>query len=419
VKLFRISYRTERLAGQADFATALVALPAKKDNATANKQSTPEDDDDDEDKLNSGQRAPLVVFAHGTAPYANGCASSKLDPLQCSTTTDNDTELVSIIALATLGFPVIAPDYAGYVQGSRAPGYLFSEDEAHSVLDATRAMNKLRQKSVEKVVLVGHSQGGHAVLSAQALAKSYGLAGKLVGVAAMAPFWAPARVLAALGTETPYAEDPNAQAFIIEYFYTHAEVLDGAGQGALLFNKGVDIGGQVSKCLFPSDHCYFINKAELGLASKFFKPEFFSTVNSCGKDIGKCSPNPLAVKWEKRFKADRPKLDRTGAPIVMWQGVFDFVVPAPFATCAYNKISNDLSGNNAATFKFCGDLTADHDQILSHDLAWVTRWIAARAQGGPEPEQCFGYQDFAGAVSDVLGPKLVACPDPPSPVNVD
>lgn len=186
VKLFRITYRTQRLAGQADFATALVALPARKE--LANKQGMPEQDDEEEDKMKDGKRAPLVVFAHGTAPYGTACASSKLDPLQCSTTTDKDTELVSIVAFATLGYPVIAPDYAGYVQGSRAPGYLLSEDEAHSVLDATRAMNNLRQRAVEKVVLVGHSQGGHAVLSAQSFAKSYGLSGQLVGVAAMAPF---------------------------------------------------------------------------------------------------------------------------------------------------------------------------------------------------------------------------------------
>jgi pimeloyl-ACP methyl ester carboxylesterase len=418
VKLFRISYRTQRLAGQADFATALVALPARRE--LANKQGMPEQDDEEEDKMKDGKRAPLVVFAHGTAPYGTACASSKLDPLQCSNTTDGDTELVSIVALATLGYPVIAPDYAGYVQGSRAPGYLLSEDEAHSVLDATRAMNKLRQRAVEKVVLIGHSQGGHAVLSAQSLAKSYGLAGQLVGVAAMAAFWAPTRALGVIGLPgSPFEEDPNALSFIIEYFYTHGEVLDGAGKGKQVFDpdptKQMLLAQHINTCNFNSTTCNFINAPppELGRAYEFLKPDFFDAIAACGLNVDDCQVTPAGQTWEKRFKADRPKVDKKGAPIVLWHGAADPVVPVPFASCAYNKIASDVSGGTTP-FTFCGDQTANHDQILSNDLAWVTRWIDARALGGAEPEACMSYPDFA----EYIGPDI-ACPEPPSPVNVD
>jgi pimeloyl-ACP methyl ester carboxylesterase len=414
VKLFRISYRTERLAGQADLATALVALPAKKDVAAG----VAVEDDDDEDKGGDGKRLPLVVFAHGTSPYGTSCAPSKLDPLQCSTTDDQDTELVTIMALASQGYPVIATDYAGYVEGSRAPGYLLSEDEAHSVLDATHAMNKLRQKPVDKVVLLGHSQGGHAVLSAQALAKKYGHAGKLVAVVAAAPFWATARLIGTIGVAPGLSTDRNVLAFMVEYFYTHAEVLDGAGKGKQLFqpNKREELRKYVKQCSFTDSSCTFINPvpAALGLADEFFQPDFFAAVTACGLNKEACSMPGLAKTWGDRFVADRPTLDPKGAPVLMWHGAADAVVPISFGTCAYEKIASDLSGNNSAEFTFCGDVGADHDQILSFDLAWMMSWINAQANGSPEPAACLNYPAFEAAVGGNIG-----CPPLSMPINVD
>ena len=40
--------------------------------------------------------------------------------------------------------------------------------------------------------------------------------------------------------------------------------------------------------------------------------------------------------------------------------------------------------------------------------------IDARALGGPEPEACLSYPQLA----EIVGPDI-ACPEPPSPVNVD
>jgi pimeloyl-ACP methyl ester carboxylesterase len=430
VKLFRITYRTERLAGQPDFATALVALPARQQQASTQIAASGESDDDNEDTLKGGQRAPLVVFAHGTAPFGNNCAASKLDPLQCSMTEDGDTELAFIMALATLGHPVMAPDYAGYVQGSIAPGYLLAEDEAHSVLDSARAMNNFRTKSLDQVVLVGHSQGGHAVLAAQALAGVYGMAGRLAGTAAMAAFWAPLRLVPAAVAAPPFDTSPAAQAFAIEYFYTGAEVRDGRGQGQLLFNiNPTDFSNYVSTCSFSSTFCQFINPPGFGLASEFFEPQFFAAVASCGADRSTCNASPLAKKWEQRFISDRPTINRNGGPIVLWHGAFDDVIPAPFAKCAIKKITRDLGLNttadvdaddveveriaNTPAFSFCGDAAAGHDQILSNNAAWVSQWIAARSAGGPEPTAggCLTSKQFKQAVA-ATG-QTFTCPKPP------
>jgi hypothetical protein len=210
--------------------------------------------------------------------------------------------------------------------------------------------------------------------------------------------------------------DPGALSFVVEYFYTHGEVLDAAGKGKLLFDpmKETALTQHINTCNFTPTTCTFINPVppELGLAYEFLRPDFFNAVAACGADITQCEAPPLAKTWEKRFKADRPKLDKQGAPIVLWHGAADAVLPVQFASCANEKIVNEPGG--APMFTFCGDTAADHDQILSFDLAWVTRWIDARALGAPEPEACMSYSQFA----EWYGPDI-ACPPLSLPVNVD
>lgn len=416
VKLYRITYRTERLARRGDVSSAIVVLPTG--SRRAGVAETAEVSFDEETLVGTasvdaasrgagGRRAPLIVFGHGTVPYGNTCAYSRADPALDPL----DTELGSLLAFATRGFPVIMPDYAGFVSGSPVAGYLLSEDEAHSLLDATRAMQKVLRDPPQKVALVGHSQGGHAVLSAQALARSYGLAGQLVGVATFAPFWAVGRAFGVIvAPEAGYNthDDPGPMAFAIEYFYTHAEVYDGVGRGQKLFQPGVRsaLQGFVSSCQWGAD------PSVLGAtASNFLQPDFLAAVGNCGLAGGAACSGGIAGTWETRFRADRPALDRSGAPVVMWHGANDAVIAPAFAKCAIDKLTVDLPKNSAAKFTFCGDAMADHESLLARDLAWTTQWITARAVGGPEPAACPGESAIQGSEGALV------CPAPPG--NVD
>src|SRR5439155_26950202 len=92
-----------------------------------------------------------------------------------------------------------------------------------------------------KVVIVGHSQGGHAALSAQALAKSYGLEGTLAGAVGFAPLWIPPRSwgaatspLAMLNTK----DNGGVIAYALTYYYGHGELYDGPGGGLTTFQSG-------------------------------------------------------------------------------------------------------------------------------------------------------------------------------------
>jgi pimeloyl-ACP methyl ester carboxylesterase len=286
---------------------------------------------------------------------------------------------------------------------------LLSEDEAHSLLDATRAMQKLLRDGFDRVAFVGHSQGGHAVLSAQALARSYGMAGQLVGVAAMAPFWAPGRTFGAIiapelmfNTHDNPGELRGELSFAVEYFYTHAELYDGRGRGAALFTRSAQaaLPGFVSSCSFEND------PSVLGtLPSDIFQASLINAVGPCGVSGGSACTSGLAATWERRFRADRPKLDAAGAPVVLWQGANDLVINPLLAKCGIDKISADLPpSSRTAKFTQCGDPVAAHEDLLSNQMGWVTRWIDARALGTAEPAACQTLESITGPLMCLTPP---------------
>jgi pimeloyl-ACP methyl ester carboxylesterase len=391
VQLLRITYRTERLARRADVSSAIVLLPAQRTRLTAEGIEVADNADMIEtEAARRGGAKPLIVFGHGTIPYGPSCAYSRADPGSDTV----DRELGALVAFATQGYPVIMPDYPGFVAGSDVAGYMLSEEEAHALLDATRAMRKLLRNAPERVAMVGHSQGGHAVLSAQALARSYGLSGQLSGVVALAPFWAVGRTFGAIfAPELGYTTELNGPelSFAIEYFYTHAELYDGRGRGAQLFQPQVRdaLAGFVSSCNWyePIPPVFGATSAD------FLQPDFYAAVTACGASGGAACSGGLAGTWESRFRADRPRLDTSGAPVLMWGAKADLVIQPALTKCAIDKIASDLPPNSRpAAFKFCGDSAADHESLIGNQLGWITRWIEARARGGAEPAACPGEQ---------------------------
>ena len=211
---FRIAYRSERTtaAARAEGDTAAYLLIPETPLANA----------------------PLVVFGHGSVGIAPKCAPSHLD---LSGAVDDQDFPPALLRLAGAGYTVIAPDYNGFSYG-QPPGYFIAEDEAHAILDATRAATKILPAPPEKIVLVGPSQGGHAVLAAQSYAASYGHDGTLVGVATFAPFWASLSLFGAATTVTAgltTANDVSSILYPMEYAYSEGELNEGSGHGVDVF----------------------------------------------------------------------------------------------------------------------------------------------------------------------------------------
>ena len=83
------------------------------------------------------------------------------------------------------GYAVVTTDYPGL--GTPGPNpYLVGGSEGKAVLDAVRAAGRLTA-TTGKFAVFGHSQGGHSVLFAGQMAKSYAPELQLVGLAAVAP----------------------------------------------------------------------------------------------------------------------------------------------------------------------------------------------------------------------------------------
>src|SRR5436189_3355327 len=124
---------------------------------------------------------PILTWAHGTTGIADSCAPSRSpsDPF-------TSYAYPQLGAWLKAGYAVVRTDY----QGLGTPGvhgYLIGKDEGRSVLDVVRAARELDRHLSNRVIIAGHSQGGHAALWAAALAKGWTPELKIAGTAAFAP----------------------------------------------------------------------------------------------------------------------------------------------------------------------------------------------------------------------------------------
>ena len=126
---------------------------------------------------------PLITYAHGTTGAADGCAPSR----------GYDAGHLTSYAYPLLqrwlkaGYAVVRTDY----EGLGTPGvhhFLLGLSEGRSVLDAARAARAFAPRKLSKRLIVsGHSQGGHAALYAASLAPTWTPELRVRGTVAFAP----------------------------------------------------------------------------------------------------------------------------------------------------------------------------------------------------------------------------------------
>jgi dienelactone hydrolase len=385
----RLSYSTERGSQppRPGFSSAIVLLP-----------ETPR-----------ANELPVVVVAHGTVGEAAPCAVSQ-EPLE-----GTDTYLAELgYPLVGAGYAVILPDYAGYAAfgqpGNPPSGYHSSADEAKSVLDAARALRALQPSLFNgDTVLVGHSQGGHAVLSALAIHETYGSGGTLQGVVAYAPSWFPMTSFGALladPSEFPLSTEADTVAASVWYHYSHAELLDGPGSGVLLFATGVRDGIRQ----FFDQTC---DPDEQALASfgktptDIFDSAFVDSV-AIPAALGTPCIDATCTKWIARYADDRPHLtgDATHTPILVVYGDSDEWIPADREVCGFDRLASD--GANATVCIVAG---ATHDGAVNKRAEYVNAWIGERTLGESPAGPC--GPGAAVLVEADAGDAAVTCSTPP------
>jgi hypothetical protein len=165
---WRIMYLSESVAGETIAVTGLVVVP--------------------EDPAPSEGR-PVLSVGHGTAGVADVCAPSRRTPQLASLdqTLGAPDTLELLGGFAEAGYVVAMTDYEGLGTPGVHP-YLVGESEGRGILDAARAARQLPGADAgNQVGIWGYSQGGHAALWANQLAREWAPELDVIGTVAGGP----------------------------------------------------------------------------------------------------------------------------------------------------------------------------------------------------------------------------------------
>ena len=129
---------------------------------------------------------PVITYAHGTTGIAPQCAPSR-DTGPSSGAHRADVGIAPLLnTWIKDGYAVVRTDYEG-LGGPGVHPYLIGRSEGYGVLDVVRAARQLVPTLSNRMIISGHSQGGHAALWAASLAPSYTPDLHLLGTVAFAP----------------------------------------------------------------------------------------------------------------------------------------------------------------------------------------------------------------------------------------
>jgi alpha-beta hydrolase superfamily lysophospholipase len=305
-----------------------------------------------------------VVWTHGTAGRIRNCAPSNHKDLYY--------EWQGPDALATAGYAVIAPDYAG--QGSDIPqgfmyeaGYLHAADVAYGLIAARKVIGDLLS---EEWVVIGHSEGGMtawrtnerlAMPNQDELLK----AGKFLGAVANSPALRPLDLIPESVRRA--AGGPIGDAVSVFFLQSLA----------LLFPDQIRVEDYVTDTVLGriplmDQGCLLVGRA---LFSNLTKDELF-------KDLSWLE-HPTVVDWQKRYNGAGPHA--LAAPMLVVQGITDPLTYANNTEWDFNQTCNAFP-QSKATLTLYPD--ADHDVAAQVPRLDFLRWIKDRFDGTEVPEGC-------------------------------
>ena len=295
---------------------------------------------------------PVIAWDHGTTGLLQKCMPSLLS-LPNKGIPERDRIVIA-------GWVVVATDYSFAEKGGPHP-YLIGEGEARAVLDSVRAARQISELSLDKRMVVwGHSQGGHAALWTGIVGPRYAPDLEICGVVAIAP---PANIknILAMNVEIDKRFGPylalSYSSFYPEISFEQAirpEALDAARQ-------------IVNLCGFmpPEDP-----ERIKALVATFEGPALATSSNKA-----------LQARLEQNTP-DGPIL----APVVIAQGLSDIAVP-PSATEMYIE-ERCAAGQRLEYWTFAG---RDHLTIIQPGTPLeepLIRWTTARFANEPQATGC-------------------------------
>lgn len=317
-KAWRVLYQSKAVSGKPIVVSGLIVAPAAK--------------------APKGGRS-VVTWAHGTTGLADACSPSKNDTA--------DTAIPWLSKYLAAGYVVTATDYEGLGTPGLHP-YLVGESEGRGVLDIARAARTIPAVHASgRVVIFGHSQGGHAALFAGEIAPTYAPELKIQGTAAAAPA-------------------------------AELKLLLGAAAGIDSFLGYVTMGARGFGAAYP--------QAQQALSTVFTPRglKLTDVVNTkCEGDVNKTmnlpagqviAKNPLDVPpFPKLIDENTPGNVKTRSPMLVVQGEADQLV-IPGTTDEYIKRACGI-GDVVEYKKYPG---ADHGRVMIDAQDDVLAWMKDR-----------------------------------------
>ncbi len=347
--VYRIAYRTTRWEGQEGIGSARIFLP-------------------DTQPLDGA--LPPVIVGHGTIGLADHCAPSLYPTISREMT----------LPFVGNGFAVIAPDYAG-LGTDGLQGYGDNHDTGHSMIDAARALRDIVTPGsvADGALMVGHSQGGGAALSAHALGASYG-DGDLLGVVSYAPGWSTSTDNLWLVSHYPYLTPWAGTPAMVMALALYADAANHLGPPYETLYFDPFIAEEVAELV--TEQCLLGLSTQLPLlaptAGGALNEDFVDTVAACLDGSPFCGPPGEA--YVQRAEANLLTPDPTSGPILYVQGMLDTANSPAKAACLVESLIAD-----GATVQVCTDAAAEHMDITSTQAAFALGGAGALARGGPLP----------------------------------
>jgi len=364
MNFYRIAYRTYRDDGVPGVSTAGVYLP-----------TTPR-----------ALPMPVIAVGHPTEGLATSVTPS-----------ENATSLDDLaLPWVAHGFVVIATDYAG--QGNAGvQGYTDNHDQAHSLLDSVRALRALLDPSVldQRVLLVGYSQGGGAVLASQGLAASYGVAGNVVATVVFAAEYFgrndsfgyqqllenPTELTIVTGVTRPVVAATRDYAFSYNVL--------GASSAGVTFPASLQSGIQSSIMSMGEVPFGGYLQGVAPTVGDLFDEGFRTSMLAClgspvvaedgGAATATCSG--VASQFHTWMQNDLVAPDPAGAPVLYVQGLADTVMP-PDQEAACNIAELQAAGVDV---QVCVDTPAEHTTVVPRNVGFALQWSEAKLYGTALP----------------------------------
>jgi predicted esterase len=363
---YRIAYRTYRDDGVPGVSTAGVYLP-----------TTP-----------AALPLPVIAVAHPTEGLAPSCT-----PSESATSLDD-----LAVPWVSQGYAVVATDYAG-LGNAGVQGYTDNHDQAHSLLDSVRALRALLDPAVldQRVLLVGYSQGGGAVLAAQGLAGSYGADGNVVAAVVFAAEYFmrndsfgyvqllqnPSDLTILTGVTRPVVAATRGYSFAYNVLgpasagVTFPASLQSGVGSSLMSMCEVPFGGYIQG-VAPTAGDLFDDGFRASLLACLGDPVAES---DAGADAGPATCTGVASQFYTWMQHDLVPPDPGGAPVLYVQGLADTVMP-PNQEAACNIGQLTAAG---VPVQVCVDTPAEHTTVVPRNVAFALQWSLAKLGGSAAP----------------------------------